>query len=308
MSNSNPIAFTGNPLDRADYLRGDDEILGDWFKKEDSKTVVFAGDTLLSNPIGDIEWLATSKLRFLPTKQAIFLGLDDGAPRYGVSLDGFASDFEDMFEDAKFRDVRGTAMKLASHGIDKITGSLGIVAQAKSMLAWHESHGFCAKCGTKTDIAKAGYERKCPACDASHFPRTDPVVIMLTVHEDKILMGRGPHFPPGFFSALAGFMEPGETIEEAAVRETYEEAGIRIKNVRYVKSQPWPWPSSLMIGCIADAVDTEIHINDGELEEVAWFTRDQIMAAKNEISADLMLPPSIAIARNLIEIWLQETA
>jgi NAD+ diphosphatase len=229
--------------------------------------------------------------------------------RYAANLNGGPDEFDGMFEGAKFRDVRATAMKLSA--LTKRVSShpsLGVIAQAKSMLSWHETHGFCAKCGAKTDIIKAGYERKCPECDTNHFPRTDPVVIMLITDGNRVLMGRGPHFPPHVFSALAGFMEPGETIEAAVARETYEEASIETGAVQYITSQPWPWPSSLMIGCVAAAKTTEIKINDGELEEVCWFSREDILKARTGESETLILPPDIAIARTLLEHWLAETA
>jgi NAD+ diphosphatase len=302
-----PPAFATNALDRADHLRTDPEILGMHMRSETSKCLLFASGEVLGDETGDIEWVSPSSLRFLPVHETIFLGLEGDEMRYAASLNGTPHEFDDMFEDAKFRDVRATAMKLTSMVDGASHPSLGIIAQAKSMLSWHESHGFCAKCGSKTETIKAGYERKCPECDTSHFPRTDPVVIMLITDGDRILMGRGPHFPPNFFSALAGFMEPGETVEAAVARETHEEASISVENVRYINSQPWPWPSSLMIGCIADATTTDIKINDGELEDVRWFERREILEARSGEATDLMLPPNIAIARSLIEHWLAET-
>lgn len=299
-------AFATNVLDRADHFRTDPEILGSHLRSETSRCLLFASGEILGNAVGDIEWVSSSSLKFLPVNETIFLGLERGEMRYATSLNGAPHEFDDMFEGAKFRDVRATAMKLTSIAGGTSHPSLGAIAQAKSMLAWHENHGFCAKCGCKTDIVKAGYERKCPECDTSHFPRTDPVVIMLITNGDNVLMGRGPHFPPKNFSALAGFMEPGETIEAAVARETYEEASINVDNVRYINNQPWPWPSSLMIGCIADATTTDIKINDGELEDVRWFNRTEILKARSGKATDLMLPPDIAIARSLLEHWLIE--
>lgn len=302
-------AFAENSLDRADHLRTDPEIFGSLMRQETSKCLLFANGEILSDDMGGIEWVSPSSLRFLPVLETIFLGQEDGEMRYAASLNGGPDEFDGMFEGAKFRDVRATAMKLSA--LTKGASShpsLGIIAQAKSMLSWHETHGFCAKCGAKTDIIKAGYERKCPECDTNHFPRTDPVVIMLITNGDRVLMGRGPHFPPHVFSALAGFMEPGETIEAAVARETYEEASIETGAVQYITSQPWPWPSSLMIGCIAAAKTTEIKINDGELEEVCWFSREDILKARTGESETLILPPDIAIARTLLEHWLAETA
>ncbi len=150
---------------------------------------------------------------------------------------------------------------------------LSILAQARSILHWHESHGFCAKCGAKSFMADAGYKRICPDCKAEHFPRTDPVVIMAVRHKDQILLGRQASWPPNMYSALAGFMEPGETIEQAVAREVMEEAGIKVGAVSYVTTQPWPFPSSLMIGMIAEATTTEIKLDPAELEDARWFNR-----------------------------------
>jgi NAD+ diphosphatase len=153
---------------------------------------------------------------------------------------------------------------------------LSILAQARSILHWHSSHGFCAKCGAQSSMADAGYKRVCPACGTEHFPRTDPVVIMAVRHGDQILLGRQASWPPNMFSALAGFMEPGETIEQAVAREVLEEAGIKVGAVSYVTTQPWPFPSSLMIGMIAEATTTEITLDPEELEDARWFTRSEL--------------------------------
>ena len=150
---------------------------------------------------------------------------------------------------------------------------VSILAQARSILHWHERHSFCANCGAKSLMADAGYKRVCASCKTEHFPRTDPVVIMAVRHKDQILLGRQASWPPGMFSALAGFMEPGETIEQAVAREVLEEAGIKVGTVSYVTTQPWPFPSSLMIGMIAEATTTEIKLDPAELEDARWFTR-----------------------------------
>jgi len=244
-------AFSGNPLDRADHLRTDPEIFGDIMGRDDARVVLLAGEggtsdgrikaapgteaRILTGPDGDIAWQKPSKLRFLPVATTIFLGMDDGAPRYGAMLDGKAEDFGDLFEadHAKFRDGRGIAFKLGGPH-----RCLGMIAQAKSMLLWHESHRFCAKCGHESNLTKAGYERLCPACGASHFPRTDPVVIMLVRAGDRALVGRGKGWPEGHYSALAGYMEPGETMEEAVAREIHEEVGLKTTRVSYKASQP----------------------------------------------------------------------
>jgi NAD+ diphosphatase len=182
---------------------------------------------------------------------------------------------------------------------------LGALAQAAALLAWHANHRFCGRCGGETQMRDGGYKRTCPACGAQHFPRTDPVAIMLTVTRDKCLLGRGVHFGPGMYSALAGFIEPGETIENAVRRETFEEAGIRLGRVIYHASQPWPFPYSLMIGCFGEALNEDIHI-DAELEACRWFPRDEVLAVLAGTHPDgIVVPPRGAIARNLIQTWAE---
>ena len=182
----------------------------------------------------------------------------------------------------------------------------GTLAQARSMLEWHRTHTRCARCGAATNSVEAGYRRRCDACGADHYPRTDPVVIMIVTRGDACLLGRKPNFPPGLFTCLAGFVEPGETIEEAVVREVLEEAGVHAGGVRYVASQPWPFPSQLMIGCEAEARSEEITVDGEELEEARWFTRAQVLAALERGPGDaetLWFPPPLAIAHQLIKRW-----
>lgn len=293
--------FSGNPLDRADHLRKLDETMGDMKRQPDSKMMVLLNGNILSDPVGGISWLSPRQCAYLPVDTEIFLGLDDGAPRYAASLTGDEAEFDGMFPDAKFRDARALAMKAGSAHPD-----LGIIAQAKSMLSWHETHKFCAKCGSASDLVKSGYERKCPNCGASHFPRTDPVVIMLATYGDEALVGRGPQLPPGFYSALAGFMEPGETIEEAVARELMEEAGIHVSNVRIIANQPWPWPSSLMIGCTAEANSKDLTLDETEIDDARWVTKEQMIAAIRGETPDFFVPPPLAIAHDLLKHWLSQ--
>ncbi|MCJ9428357.1 NAD(+) diphosphatase [Kordiimonas marina] len=313
-------AFSGNPLDRAEHLRTDPEIFGDYLTQDDARVVLMAGESreaedgklqltadtrILTDAMGDIAWQKPSRLRFLPTLNTIFLGLDAGAPRYACLLDGSADDFAEMFEPegAKFRDGRGIAFKLESTPPHP---SLGIIAHAKSMLLWHESHRFCAKCGAESRLIKAGYERECPACGAHHFPRTDPVVIMLVRRGDMALVGRGKGWPEGHYSALAGFMEPGESMEEAVAREVFEEVGLRATKVRYITSQPWPWPSSLMIGAEAWVEEGEISLQESEIADAVWITKDDVRASMRGEHPYRLVPPSFAIAHSLVKTWLDE--
>lgn len=290
--------FSGNPLDRADHLRKEVATMTKMLQSSDARFMLMLSGDILSDSVGAIYWLSYRQCAYLPLSTRIFLGLNDGAPRYAADLDGEAADFDDLFPDAKFRDARTLGMKTGfAHP------ELGIVAQAKSMLSWHQSHRFCAKCGAESELVKAGYERLCPACNASHFPRTDPVVIMLACHSNKALIGRGPQLPPGYFSALAGFMEPGETIEEAVARELMEEAGVEATSVQIIANQPWPWPSSLMIGCIANVTSKVLTLDNTEINEARWITRKEAKNALAGGSSNFMVPPPIAIAHDLIKYW-----
>lgn len=184
--------------------------------------------------------------------------------------------------------------------------SLGEIAQGASLLTWHHTHRFCGRCGGQTEMRIGGYKRACVSCNAEHFPRTDPVAIMLTVHGERCLLGRSPHFAPGMYSALAGFIEPGETIENAVRRETWEEAGIRLGRVAYHASQPWPFPHTLMIGCFGEALNEDISFDGKELEDCRWFSREEVreMIAGTH-AGELRVPPQAAIAHHLIRYWAE---
>lgn len=291
--------FSGNPLDRADHLRKEAATMKDLAQSSGARVMLMHDGTILSDPVGRIYWLNARQCAYLPLGTRVFLGLEEGEPRYAAVLEGESADFDGLFPDAKFRDARALAMKTGMAHPE-----LGIVAQAKSMLSWHESHRFCAKCGAESELVRAGYERRCPRCEASHFPRTDPVVIMLATFDSQALVGRGPHLPPGFYSALAGFMEPGETIEEAVARELMEEAGVEATSVQIIANQPWPWPSSLMIGCVAEVTGKELTLDETEIDDARWITRDDALAAMRGETPDFFVPPPIAIAHNLLQHWV----
>lgn len=185
-------------------------------------------------------------------------------------------------------------------------GDLGAVGHGASLLAWNANCRFCGKCGSRTEAKIGGYKRVCTGCGMQHFPRTDPVVIMLTVTRDRCLMGRSPHFAPGVFSTLAGFVEPGETIEDAVRRETFEESGVRIGRVAYHASQPWPFPHSLMIGCFGEALNEDLTPDFNELEACRWFDRAEVEAMLAGTHPDgLIVPPRAAIASHLIRAWME---
>ncbi|WP_170364334.1 NAD(+) diphosphatase [Ruegeria arenilitoris] len=182
-----------------------------------------------------------------------------------------------------------------------------LAATAKAVIGWHETHRFCARCGNPTNISQAGWQRLCPACGGQHFPRTDPVVIMLVTHGDSVLMGRSPGWPDGMYSLLAGFVEPGETLEAAVRREVMEEAGVPVGPVSYLASQPWPFPSSLMFGCAAQALSREITIDPVEIEDAMWVTKSEMMQAFAGEHPKLLPARKGAIAHFLLRNWLADT-
>jgi NAD+ diphosphatase len=179
-----------------------------------------------------------------------------------------------------------------------------LAATARGMFLWHDSHGFCARCGQPSQPCKGGWQRQCPACGAPHFPRSDPVVIMLVTHGNKALLGRSPGWPEGMFSLLAGFVEPGETLENAVRREVFEETGIHVEKPRYLASQPWPFPASLMVGMAAEALDEIITLDPVELEDARWVSREEMAAALAGRVPGFLQARRGAIARDLIERWV----
>ena len=184
---------------------------------------------------------------------------------------------------------------------------LSLYGCARSLVDWHARHGFCAVCGSPTLPVKAGWARKCGGCGAEHFPRVDPVVIMLAEHDGRVLIGRQPRFPAGRYSALAGFVEPGETFEGAVIRELFEEAGVRARDVRYVMDQPWPFPSSLMIACMAQVDDDRLTLDTTEIEDAMWVSADEVRAAlAGHADARFIAPPRMAVARHLLLHWVNQ--
>lgn len=293
-------AFSGNPLDRGDTIRDDPSLLKERLLRDDSRILLYCEDAVFTfEDTGELLWLFPDEVNSTTFITTIYLGSMDDKYYYAAEI-ATPPDLP-----GKFRDPRSLAAKLNAPHDDK--GMLGIVAQTKSMLGWHKSHKYCAKCGTETNLGKGGYERKCPACEAVHYPRTDPVVIMLGTQGDKALVGRGYHYPEGIFSALAGFMEPGESIEEAVRREMFEETSVIVGDVHYIASQPWPYPSSIMIGCHAEIIDGTAAADEKEVEEIRWITKDEArLAISGDAQADFSLPSSYAIANQLIRAWVAE--
>jgi NAD+ diphosphatase len=292
-----PMAFAGSPIDRADLVRCDAEALA---ARMDWRARVLLMDGLLPDidDAGGLKWGTLADVD--PAAELVFLGLLDDKACFAPVPDAGATG-------PAYAMPKAWQMMQALRPED-----LAIYGGARSLADWHARHQFCARCGKSTRIAKGGWQRNCPpkdegGCEAQHFPRTDPVTIMLVEHEDRLLLGRQPRFPPRMYSALAGFVEPGETIEEAVAREVLEEAGLRVRDVRYIASQPWPFPSQLMIGCTSVADDPEITIDKTELDDARWFTRAELedaRAAGPNGNETLIFPQKFAIAHHLVAWWL----
>jgi NAD+ diphosphatase len=299
--------FGGNPLDRASERRRDTEwvasLLGDPAARilplRDLRPLTRALTRDDGSPALDWQKVAPWRETIERGATLIFLGFDDDGPRFAVDATG--ADVEPTAASETF-DARTLAPLLPG-------GEAAILAEARSLIDWHARHRFCAQCGSPTRVESAGWVRRCPECRASHFPRTDPVVIMLTVRGEYGLLGRNRRRAGNRFSCLAGFMEPGETLEEAVRRETFEESGIRVGRVRYLACQPWPFPSSLMTGFLCEGLTEEITIDPEELAEARWFSRDEIraMVARAATGPDdptmLSLPGPVAIAHHICRRW-----
>ncbi|MDX8536871.1 MULTISPECIES: NAD(+) diphosphatase [Mesorhizobium] len=294
------VGFAGNTIDRQSETRADDSVeqaLAD----AATRLLLMHGGRLYLKLDGDSfdPWFAAPESQPFKVSldQGVLLGFSDAGPVLAVPA---GIEPEELPETVKAIDYRSVYMQGL---IDE--AAAGALAQGAALLAWHASHAFCSKCGNRSEMRAGGYRRHCPACGTDHFPRTDPVAIMLTVTADKCLLGRGRHFGPGMYSALAGFIEPGETIEAAVRRETLEEAGIRLGRVVYHASQPWPFPYSLMIGCFGEPLNDDIQADLNELEDCRWFSRDEVRLMLDRTHADgLITPPKGAIAHHLIRAWV----
>ncbi len=299
---STRAAFSGNPLSRMSEKRTETSVQ-DAMKDPRSRYLVVASNKMIFRDRND-SLDGVFELNDLAELEAsegtiVLLGWDErGSPWLAASsaLDGEA--LPNGLTGIDFRSVYIQGLLDDAH--------LGKLAQGGALLAWHKSHEYCSRCGTRSEIKDGGYKRVCPNCGAQHFPRTDPVVIMLTISSDgdRCLLGRSPHFIEGVYSCLAGFVEPGETIEAATRRETKEEAGIDVGRVAYHASQPWPFPYTLMIGCLGEAMSETITIDD-ELEDARWFDRQEVQSmVDGSHPAGLRMPPKGAIAHTLMSYWL----
>jgi NAD+ diphosphatase len=297
-------AFVANKIDRAAHFRFHHDKLMTFEGDSATRAYVVYRDSLLVKREGDATRALLTideALKAGANPGTIFLGLRDGAALFGMGMSQAAAEALAGRDDIALTELRGMAMQGAIP-----PDQLGGIAMAKSMVSWHQRHGFCANCGARTAMREGGWKRECPNCKTEHFPRTDPVVITLVSSGDKCLLGRQPRFPPGMYSCLAGFVEAAETIEDAVRREVFEESGIRCADVSYYMTQPWPYPSSLMIGCSARALNEDIVVDHTELEDARWFSREEARLMLQRQHPDgLAGPHPFAIAHHLVGQWLR---
>jgi NAD+ diphosphatase len=293
--------YAGVTLDRQSERRGDAAWIEELFRASESRVIpVWRSRNLIRENAPEAVFLSTGELEAGPAS-VLFLGLHEDRPYFAVDLSHLEEPAAIQFagDRGKFIDLRAVgAMMDRQHG--------GLLAYARGLVHWHSRHLFCGVCGARTEVAEAGHTRRCtnPACATDHFPRTDPAVIMLVTHGDKCLLARNRRFPLPMYSTLAGFVEPGESLEEAVAREVFEESRIRVTDVQYQSSQPWPFPSSIMLGFRAKALNTDIQIDGTELMDAGWFTRADLRASHDP--EKFRVPRGDSIARRLIDEWLDE--
>jgi NAD+ diphosphatase len=298
--------FAGNPLDRASEKRTDADWLAAQLASSDSLGLAIWNGKPFVEKTKD----GGVQIAYLPAKMVaelsgglepvLFMGLWKDTAIFALDLEGTSDPAQGPLQGlGEFADLRQIALRLPQT-------DAAILATAKQMFEWRRRHQYCAACGQPSVARDGGWKRQCPACEVEHFPRTDPVVIMLAVHGDRCMVGRQEIWPKGMFSALAGFLEPGESIEEACARELKEEAGLKTVSVRYHSTQPWPYPSSLMIGLIAEVEDEDARPDQTELSEVRWFSREEAQRLVRGEYADTFCPQPMAIAHQLIKAWAFE--
>ncbi len=286
MQQAEEVTFGGSGLDRAQALRGDPQALAAAWAA--ARVLPFwRGRPLVQGEAAEttLAWLPADHPLVADAAEPVFLGRDDGDPCFaadvsaslaeGASAGAFDSSRQPhpgLPAHQAFADLRAVMAALSPRAAE-------LAATGRALLEWHRSHGFCAACGARSAQTQGGWQRQCPACAATHFPRTDPVVIMLITRGNRVLLGRSPGWPEGMYSLLAGFIEPGETIEAAVRREVAEEAGVPVGQVRYLASQPWPFPASLMLACRGEALDDRITLDPAELEDALWVTREEMVEA-----------------------------
>jgi NAD+ diphosphatase len=298
------LGYTASLLDRMAQRRDDEAAIKKLSEHERAGVHVIGGELIVLKNAGEMcdPLFSPAEARALGAmRETVFLGTVNEAPRFGFGLDPQTAEALKVRSDLKVTDLRSIAVQ-GLVGAD----DLPPLAEAKAVLGWHARHRFCPNCSSPTQAVQAGWRRDCPVCKMQHFPRTDPVVIMLVISGERCVLGRSQRFAPTMWSCLAGFIEPGETIEEAVRREVLEEAGITCGRVKYFASQPWPFPSSLMIGCHAQALSDSIVIDHEELEGARWFDREELAAMLRRQHKDgLTTPPPVAIAHHIIRDFVE---
>jgi NAD+ diphosphatase len=299
------LGYTQSRIERAAERRPDDKAMAGFAADPRAGAYVIGGELIVtrkSAPLNEPQFTMAEARTLAPATETIFLGLIEDLPRFGYGIDPKAAEAlksNDRYLVTDLRSIAVQGLVAPEH--------LPPIAEAKAVLHWHARHRFCPNCGAPTQVVHGGWRRDCAQCQAQHFPRTDPVVIMLAVTGERCLLGRSPRFVPNMWSCLAGFVEPGESIEDAVHRETREEAGIRCGRVVYFASQPWPFPASLMIGCHAEALTTDIVVDREELEDARWFSKDEVVAMlMRKHPQDLTTPPPVAIAHHIVRAWVED--
>jgi NAD+ diphosphatase len=298
------LGFSTSTLDRAAHRREQPDWLAEAFAAPSARAVAICADVPVLGWDGarlEALFAPAAAAELGPEVERVFLGLHGGAPRFALAIAPERLDALKARDDLKLIDMRSIAMQgLFAGTVENMIGT------AKAVFLWHGRRRFCSACAAPLESVSAGWKRKCSGCGMEHFPRTDPVVIMLAVRGDVCLMGRGPQFPEGRYSCLAGFIEPGETFEEAARREIFEETGVRTGRMKYLYAQPWPFPSSLMIGCMAEALSEEITLDPVELADARWFTRAEVaQILRGEHPQGITSPPRMAIANHIMQAFVE---
>jgi NAD+ diphosphatase len=298
------LGYTQSPIQRAAELRLKKTQVDVLAARPDAGAYVIGGEMIVAKAgePNDPLFTMAEAAALGDAAETIFLGTLDGAGRFGIGIAPQAAETLKSRSDLLVTDLRSIAIR----GL-VAQDHLPPIAQAKAMLHWHARHRFCANCGAPTNVTQCGWKRDCPQCKVEHFPRTDPVVIMLAVKGDQCVLGRSPRFVENMWSCLAGFIEPGESITDAVRRETQEEAGIDCGRVKFFDAQPWPFPMSLMMGAHAEALSDKIVVDKDELEDARWFSRDEVASMlMRKHPQGLTCPPGVAIAYHIMRAWVED--
>lgn len=298
MNAQTPIAFAGAPLDLAENNRSAAERNA-FSKAKNAWAIILHEGNILVGEDGNLPRVHPQDLigKSIVDPGPMFLGLDGDDPLFAFTL-ADATQAETLTDRARFEHLRAIASRIDAH-------QLALAGRARSLMDWHRTHRFCATCGNESQSRNGGVVRKCPKCSTDHFPRVNPVVIMLVLNGDKCLLGRNAKWPDGAFSALAGFISTGETVEEACIREVMEEVGLNVTSPEYKFSQPWPFPSQLMMGLFCHTDETELTIDENEISEARWFTKDVVQGVFDGTDKTFFCPPAFTIAHQLIKAWLE---